>query len=407
MTRFTLCLFLAACAGRSSPLAIQCQENSDCPEGAACLNNWCFGPTDINITVVVESGEAEAESESESESEGESCLDALLLGDPCDGPDNDQCMDGVYVCNADRTDVVCNDVLTENQHIEICDGKDQDCDGVIDNPPDPGDGLMYCGGDVGVCVDATLVCVEDGSWECNFPPTYSSVELCDGLDNDCNSATDDIFRTGGCYVGDGACREYGIMACQPDGTNQCVDEDGVVIPEPTEVCECTTITTPDGEVVGVSGAPRFSLHPASPSGATVPGMIEVARYNLEVTGCSAVQIRGLEFHVVFTDNAGSGWAGNLLRLSYTNTDGTLRTVSAYGIENDGEMVYELSFLSPDATFAPGIHDLRVELETTGASSFFDDTMHLDLVGLVEFITVDDGYIWQTVFDRVFGGNLVF
>ncbi|MDO8521391.1 MAG: MopE-related protein [bacterium] len=226
-----------------------CETNADCPNDWTCESTWCVSPQrqvpDINVTIEVpgdeseseSEAEAESESESEAESENEPCPDSEQLGLECDGGDEDACPDGVFVCNADKTDVVCNDDLL-SWNIESCNGLDDDCDGIVDELPIVDD-LEWCGGSVGVCNEARVVCMDDGSFACEFPPTYG-IELCDGLDNDCNGAVDEIFRTGECYVGDGVCRVYGTMACQSDGTNTCSDSNGTSLMsgEPTdEVCD--------------------------------------------------------------------------------------------------------------------------------------------------------------------------
>ncbi|MGB9177408.1 MAG: putative metal-binding motif-containing protein [Methanoregula sp.] len=52
------------------------------------------------------------------------------LGNACDGTDTDVCKDGLLVCSPDKLSVVCND--SGDANLEICDGRDNDCDGTID-----------------------------------------------------------------------------------------------------------------------------------------------------------------------------------------------------------------------------------------------------------------------------------
>lgn len=74
---------------------------------------------------------------------------------------------------------------------EVCDGTDNDCDGAVDES-DP-DLNTNCGtGDPGICSSGVFTECKDGALICtpNFTPGEVS-ETCDGRDNDCDGTVDD------------------------------------------------------------------------------------------------------------------------------------------------------------------------------------------------------------------------
>ena len=64
-------------------------------------------------------------------------------GKPCDGQDADLCLTGVSTCGPDGLSLVCTGEIPQ---FESCDGKDNDCDGLTDEdfPDINGDGVADC-----------------------------------------------------------------------------------------------------------------------------------------------------------------------------------------------------------------------------------------------------------------------
>jgi len=145
-------------------------------------------------------------------------------GLPCGLEDEGECEDGVFQCLGG--DLVC--VGGVGPVGEICDGRDNDCDGVIDDG-NPGGGAE-CGTDEGECEPGTLDCI-GGELVCvdEVGPTD---EICDDLDNDCDGAIDEGIPVGApCGSDIGEC-EPGNITCI-DGVEDCAGGVG-----PTgEICD--------------------------------------------------------------------------------------------------------------------------------------------------------------------------
>jgi hypothetical protein len=146
------------------------------------------------------------------------------LGQACDGSDSDECPNGTWTCSPDGKSVQCVNEFIKNIQ-EICDNIDNDCDGKTDEGT--GKGEPCDGPDTDKCKNGTFTCGEGGKLLCENETVQNINELCDGKDNDCDGVVDNGFEQKSlkcdvstdndtCETGSYQCTAAGTLACLGD-----------------------------------------------------------------------------------------------------------------------------------------------------------------------------------------------
>ncbi len=165
----------------------------------------------------------------------------FATNDVCDGRDND--CDGSLDENHTATETSCGlgicartgqsmcqggvvvntcSAGQPNAGGEVCDGVDNDCDGLVD-AADQSMAVVPCEKQGGVCANlnkAPSLCVA-GTWQsCTDAfytaqrfPNYATTDSCDGLDNDCDNVTDENHVSVNTTCGVGTCARTGATSC--------------------------------------------------------------------------------------------------------------------------------------------------------------------------------------------------
>ena len=233
-----------ACTGAVDPSAEVCDNidnncNETIDEGCECKTG------DSRNCAVEKNGVGICKQGSQSCSDGKwgACLG--MVGpeeESCDGLDNDcdgsvdenvgtrpairtlgvcvgqveQCVNGAWVGPS-----YSNILHYADLESKLCDGLDNDCNGIVDEGCDCTPELQRSceGSNVGVCRSGMQTCSETGSWGECVGAVSASPEICDGLDNDCNGSIDDGLIVGSADKSVGLCAgKTKICGQREDGT---------------------------------------------------------------------------------------------------------------------------------------------------------------------------------------------
>ena len=140
------------------------------------------------------------------------------------GTDMGECIAGQYHCNAATGTVECYGFIDHTGDPELCDSKDNDCDGSFDESLGS---LGSCGPstDVGECQTGMLVCSGGAPFCDPMTVKFPQFETCNSKDDDCDGTADEGFTLSSDVNN---CTSCGTV-CQPTGKtciNTSDDTDG-------------------------------------------------------------------------------------------------------------------------------------------------------------------------------------
>lgn len=236
---------------------MECANDDSCPSGSACLSlnakdglvklcvpddlcidpdgdeygsgPGCLGPDCDQTDPMINPGAPEFCDGIDNNCSGQIDDDPVDARETCDTGLHGVCADGWYVCR-DAT-LSCEPNIQPGERQEICDGLDNDCDGLVDEGKEEDENSNWvtgigqdCGDPDDICYGGVQFCnSETRQLECDDPPDIlDKPDYCTGRDDNCNGEVDedandpDNLLGTPCYDGIGTCRAAATWVCDPD-----------------------------------------------------------------------------------------------------------------------------------------------------------------------------------------------
>jgi len=161
-----------------------CESDADCDTGFECYEGFCVAEEEASVEPGCAGG-----------SQVESCYEG-----PAATMDVGACAGGQRICVGTTYSECLGQVVPGE---EVCNGKDDDCDGAIDDV----EAAAACDTRLqGACAEGTLRC--RGGVELCQPTLESQAESCNAIDDDCDGATDEVPSA--------VCYPENTAGCAPD-----------------------------------------------------------------------------------------------------------------------------------------------------------------------------------------------
>jgi hypothetical protein len=157
---------------------------------------------------------------------------------------------------ANATDCDDSDPAVNPDGSESCDGVDEDCNGVVDDKDDDGDGHVDA-----ACTATDGAAPADDCDDSDPAVNPSASETLDGVDNNCNGAVDEATTAwdddGDCYCEIGPCEGSSDASCATVTDGDCDDGDAAVSPSALDEPDTAYL---DADCDGIDGDADASVY---------------------------------------------------------------------------------------------------------------------------------------------------